>query len=335
MSSPQRAGADASLLDWLLEEDNPSIRFLTLTRLLGRSQRNPDVRAARAAIMRSGFVPTLLALQAREGCWGAPDSFYTAKYRGTVWQLMMLAEHHADGSDERVRRACEFILVSSQDPESGGFSQKRAKRAAGGVPSDVIPCLTGNMVWSLLRLGYLGDERVERGIAWLARYLRFDDGDSSPPANWPYNRWESCYGRHSCFMGVVKGLKALAEIPIERRSAAVRRTIDAGVEFMLRHHVYKRSHNLRRSAKPGWNHFGFPRMYQTDVLETMLVLRSLGVDDARMAEALALIQAKRGPDGRWSMEDSFNGKFQVDVERQGQASKWLTLHALWVLDQRG
>jgi len=63
----------------------------------------------------------------------------------------------------------------------------------------------------------------------------------------------------------------------------------------------------------------------------MLVLRSLGVHDERMADALALIQSKRTPDGRWHMEDSFNGKFQVDVEKQGQASKWLTLHALWVL----
>jgi hypothetical protein len=245
---------------------------------------------------------------------------------------MMLAEHHADGSDERVRRACEFILSSSQDLASGGFSQKRAKRAGGGIPSEVIPCLTGNMVWSLLRFGYLGDERVERGIDWLTRCLRFDDGDSSPPTDWPYGHWDICYGRHSCFMGVVKGLKALAEIPAERRSASVRRTIADGVEFLLRHHVYKRSHNLKRMAKPGWTHFGFPRMYQTDVLEVMLVLRSLGVRDERMADALALIQSKRAADGRWHMEDSFNGKFQVDVERQGQASKWLTLHALCVVE---
>jgi hypothetical protein len=318
-------------IDWLLGKDNPSVRFLTLTRLLGRSQRSPEVREARAAIIRTGFVPALLALQQPEGCWAAADSFYTAKYRGSVWQLMMLAEHCADASDERVGRACEFILSSSQELESGGFSQKRAKRAGGGVPSEVIPCLTGNMVWSLLRLGYLGDERVERGIDWLVRYLRFDDGDSSPPADWPYNPWEMCYGRHSCLMGVVKGLKALAELPAERRSPSVRRTIADGVEFLLRHHVYRRSHNLRRIAKPGWTHFGFPRMYQTDVLEVMLVLRSLGVHDERMADALALIQSKRTPDGRWHMEDSFNGKFQVDVEKQGQASKWLTLHALWVL----
>jgi hypothetical protein len=328
---PSAICVDVKTLDWLLEPSHPAVRWLTLTALLGRSPRGAEARLARAEIMRTGVVPAILDLQSAEGCWAAPDSFYTAKYRGTVWQLMILAEHHADGDDVRVHRACEFILAHSQNSECGGFSQKRAKRTGGGVACDVIPCLTGNMVWSLLRLGYQGDERVHRGVDWLTRYLRFDDGDSSPPTDFPYRHWEICYGRHSCFMGVVKGLKALAEIPVDHRSPAVRRTITAGAEFLLRHHVYRRSHNLARIAKPGWNHFGFPRMYQTDALEATLVLLSLGIRDERLNDALALIESKRGGDGRWRLEDSFNGKFQVDVEEKGQLSKWITLRALLAL----
>ncbi len=311
------------------------MRLLTLTELLERAERSPEVRQARSAIMRTGVVPEILGRQEPEGCWAGADRFYTAKYRGTVWQLIVLAELGADGSEARVRRACEFILANSQEPSSGGFSQKRAKRTGGGIPSDVIPCLTGNLVWSLLRFGYHGDARVDRGIAWLTKYLRFDDGETEPPGDWPYRRWEICYGRHSCFMGVVKGLKALAEIPAEQRSPVVRRTIAVGGEFLLRHHVYRRSHNLARAAKPGWNRFGFPRMYQTDVLEIVLVLLRLGFRDHRMDEALALIESKRTPDGRWLMEDSFNGKFQVDIETQGKPSKWLTLNALRTLKLAG
>jgi hypothetical protein len=322
---------DTPVLDWLLQPENPSVRFLTLTELLERSPRSPDVRQARSAIMSIGAVPEILGRQEPEGCWAGADRFYTAKYRGTVWQLIILAELYADGSDARVRRACEFILANSHEPSSGGFSQKRARRTAGGLPCDVIPCLTGNLVWSLLRLGYYGDERVAHGIEWLTKYLRFDDGDSEPPSDWPYRRWEMCYGRHACFMGVVKGLKALAEIPSEQRSPAVRHTNAAGGEFLLRHHVFKRSHNLARMAKPGWNRFAFPRMYQTDVLEIVNVLLRLGFSDRRMDEALTLIASKRTPDGCWLMEDSLNGKFQVDIEAQGRPSKWITLNALRAL----
>ena len=69
-----------------------------------------------------------------------------------------------DGDDERLRRGCEAILRDAQDRESGGFSIDRAKKAGGGLHSRVVPCLTGNMVWSLIRLGMLDDPRVQRGI---------------------------------------------------------------------------------------------------------------------------------------------------------------------------
>ncbi|MBI5487368.1 MAG: nitrogen fixation protein NifH [Deltaproteobacteria bacterium] len=322
-------------LEWLLEPGNPSVRCLALTALLGRSVGDAEVREARGAIMKTGVVPALLARQEPGGHWGKPDAFYTGKYRSTVWTLLVLAEHLADGSDSRVRRACEFLLAHSRDPQSGGFSYQRAKRAGGGLPSGVIPCLTGNVVWSLLRLGYLGDERVEQGVEWLTRFLRFDDGESAPPADFPYNRWEMCYGRHSCFMGVVKGLKALAEIPAKRRSPAVRRTIAAAVEFLLRHRVYRRSHDLTKVAKPGWTRFGFPRMYQTDVLEIALLLLGLGCRDERLRDAIELVSSRRRPDGRWLLQDTFNGKFAVDVERKGLPSKWVTLNALRVLRMGG
>lgn len=240
-----------SAISWLLEPSYPAVRYATLTQLLGRSERSPVVREARAAIMQIGVVPEILAQQNADGSWGKPDSFYTAKYRGSVWQLLILGEHFADARDPRIQRACEFVLQHSQDLRSGGFSIRRSEQASGGLPSQVVPCLTGNMVFSLCRLGSADDPRLLRGIDWLTRYLRFDDGDTSPPANFPYNNWEICFGRHSCFMGVVKGLKALAQIPEAQRSARVRRTIERGVEFMLKHHIYKRSHDLARLAKPG------------------------------------------------------------------------------------
>ena len=320
-----------AITTWLLEPEDPAVRYATLTQLLGRPAKSPEVKQARAAIMRQGAVADILARQNPDGSWGAPDAFYTAKYRGTVWQLLVLAEHFADARDPRVKRACELLLHSSQEPRSGGFSVHRAKRAAGGLPSEVIPCLTGNVLFSLLRFGYADDPRVRRGIQWLTRYLRFDDGDTAPPAEFPYARLEPCYGRHSCFMGIVKGLKALAELPEAQRTPAVRRTIRAGAEFMLQHHVFKQSHDLTRVAKPGWKRFGFPRMYQTDVLEIMLVLLRLGYRDERMREAFELVRAQQQKDGRFLLRDTMNGKLLVDIETRGKPSKWVTLHALQVL----
>ena len=54
----------------------------------------------------------------------------------------------------------------------------------GGRHGAVIPCLTGNMVWSLIKLGFYEDSRVERGINWIIKYQRFDDGKRPVLKGW-------------------------------------------------------------------------------------------------------------------------------------------------------
>jgi hypothetical protein len=317
--------------DWLLEKDNPSVRYFALSQLLDKPQNSSEVQAAKKEIMLTGVVPKILAKQNAGGYWEAPEKFYTAKYKGTVWQLIILAELGADGNDERVNKACGFILANSQDRKSGGFSTWLSVKVGGGRYSGVLPCLTGNMVWSLIRLGFLDDPRVQRGIEWIVKYQRFDDGEAYPPKIWPYEKATSCFGNHSCHMGVVKSLKALAEIPAEKRSKAVSDTIKRGAEYMLKHHIHKRSHNLSKVSKPGWLKLGFPLMYQTDVLEILGILTNLGCKDERMQEAVDLVIAKQDEQGRWTLENTFNGRFQTSIEQKGSSSKWITLNALKAL----
>lgn len=281
--------------------------------------------------MESGWVPKILASQKKGGYWGTKEDFYVrAKYRGTVWQVIVLAELGADGNDDRVKKACEFLIPISQDRQSGGFSYL-GKLTCGGFHSAVVPCLTGNIVWSLLRFGYLGDPRIERGIDWITTYQRFDDGEEGRPKGWPYDKREPCWGRHTCLMGVVKSLKALAEIPEKARSSEARRAIDRGAEYLLRHHLYKRSHDLSRAAKPKWLRFGFPTMWDTDALEALMLLTRLGYRDSRMDDAAELVLAKQDDLGRWRLENTFNGRFQVNIEQKGKPSKWVTLNALLAL----
>ena len=51
----------------------------------------------------------------------------------------------------------------------------------GGQTRDVIPCLSGNMIWCLLRFGYRNDKRVITGVEWITKYQRFDDEEGSAP----------------------------------------------------------------------------------------------------------------------------------------------------------
>ncbi|MCW4016904.1 MAG: nitrogen fixation protein NifH [Candidatus Bathyarchaeota archaeon] len=317
--------------NWLLEKSNPSVQYFALTELLQKPETDPDVITAKNEIMHIGTVPKILSKQSDQGRWETPDRFYTAKYKGTVWQLIVLAALGANKDNEQVKKACEFILENSQDHESGGFSIWRSAKTGGGRHSGVIPCLTGNMVWSLIKLGFFEDPRVERAINWITRYQRFDDGIDHVPKGWPYDKATSCFSNHSCHMGAAKALKALAVIPAQKRSAEVKSTIEVGAEYFLLHHIHKRSHDLNRVSKPGWLKFSFPLMYQTDALELLDILTLLGYRDERMQEAIDLVVSKQNDSGQWLLEGTFNGRFQTNIEQKGKPSKWITLNALKVL----
>lgn len=272
-------------INWLLEKENPSVRYFTLKYIFSKPENDEDVQQAKRDIMQTGMVPEILQKQKEPAYLLAYPQFYTNKYKGLVWSLIVLAELGADPSPQ-IKEQCEYILNYSQEQQEGGFSQNTAVKTGGGRISEVIPCLTGNMVWSLIYFGYFEDPRLQKGIDWLTQYMRFNDGSEDLPQVSPYNHYEMCWGKHTCHMGVVKALKALSAIPEEKRSQAVKDTISAASEFLLIHHIYKRSHDLKQNSKLGWLKFGFPLMYQTDVLEILYILSELGIRDSRMNEAL-------------------------------------------------
>lgn len=318
-------------INWLLEDENPSVRYFTLKDILNKPEHDPEVQQARHKIMQSGIVPDILRKQQEPAYLQAYPRFYTYKYKGLIWSLIALAELGADATPQ-IKEQCEYLLKYSQEIQDGGFSQNASVKTGGGRISEVIPCLTGNMVWSLIRFGYINDSRLQRGVDWLTRYMRFNDGTEDDPQVPPYDRYEICWGKHTCHMGVVKALKAFSAIPEESRTQTVKDTIGKATEFMLIHHIYKRSHNLNRTSKPGWLKFGFPLMYQTDVLEVLDILSELGVRDKRMDDAINIVVSKQDDMGRWRVENTYNSdRILISIGQKDDQSKWITLRAIRVL----
>ncbi|MDG6911052.1 MAG: hypothetical protein JRN18_01730 [Nitrososphaerota archaeon] len=58
-----------SAVAWLLEENQPSVRYLALKELLGRPEGDPEVAAARGAIPRLGWAKEILQKQKPGGHW--------------------------------------------------------------------------------------------------------------------------------------------------------------------------------------------------------------------------------------------------------------------------
>jgi hypothetical protein len=325
----------ADPLPWLLEPDTPAVRHLALRQLLDQPEDAPEVRQARAAAMHTDPIATILAAQQPAGFWIKPGPGYAPKYRGTVWQLIFLDQLGADGSDPRVQAACEYVLSHTQ-AETGGFVASGSKREAPPPPAFAIHCLHGNLLRALLGFGRLKDERVQRAIDWQAHSITGEDftryyrsGTSGPGFCCAANE------QLPCAWGAIKALLALARIPPERRAPHVTRAIDQGAAFLLSCDPATAAYPAGwGNAKPSqsWFRLGFPSGYVADVLQNLAVLCELGyAKDARLQPAVDWLLSKQEPSGHWRNQYAYNGKTWVDVDKQGQPSKWVTLRACSVL----
>jgi hypothetical protein len=324
---------NADPLPWLLEEDfdNPGVRYFVLRDLLDRPMDDTGVQAAREAIMARGPVPAILDAQYPEGYWVKAGGGYSPKYRGTVWQIMQLAELGADPTDERVRRGCRYLLEHSM-AGNGAFAAGQNPHPRGS-----IHCLNGNLVTALIQLGFGDDPRVESALTWLVESILGDPPFRYFPQAWGTSGPGFACGINAglpCAWGANKAMRALLSVPVERRSPAMQRAIDAGVALLLSRDPAVADYPYSEHVSPVWFKLGLPFSYWSDILETADVLVHAGYGaDARLAHVLALILQKQDALGRWRLENSLNRKTWADIEKRGKPSKWVTLRALRVLKQ--
>jgi hypothetical protein len=321
-------------LPWLLDDAEPPVRHLALQALLDRPADDPEVKTARRMAMRARPIADILAAQQPPGYWGKPGPGYTAKYRGTVWQLIFLDQLGADPDDARVRAACAHVLAHGQ-AVSGGFAAWGPLGAAPPPAARVIHCLNGNVLRALLGFGWLDDPRVQRAIAWQAAAIT---GQGSPAyAGFTPGPGFRCVanGGQPCAWGAIKALLALARVPVARRGPLVRQAVEEGAAFLLSTDPATARYPTRIAnarPSPAWFKLGFPSAYVADVLQTLETLVELGyADDARLQPALEWLVSRQDDLGRWRNEYAYNGRTWVDVDRQGQPSKWVTLRACRVL----
>jgi hypothetical protein len=315
-------------LSWLREPDpiNPAIRYFVLRDLLDRPADDPEVVAARSAIMTQGPVPVILDAQHPDGYWERPGGGY-GKYHGTVWQIMLLSDLGADPTDARVRRGCDYVLDHSI-ARNGGFAYTNAT-----TPGGVVHCLNGNLLYGLIRLGYLDDPRLRQALDWQVHAITGEDpmqyypsGTSGPDFTCAINAMQPCG------WGATKALKALSAVPPEQRTAHMRRALERGARFLLRYDLAQANYPFTGKVSSSWFKLGFPLSYWSDVLETLAALVALGYGgDPCLAPAFQWLMSKQDAQGRWQLENALNGKMWIDIEQRGQPSKWITLRALRVL----
>ena len=318
------------IIDWLLGPENPNVRYWALQHLEGKPKDHQDVIDAQTALMTFPCVKKIFAAQQNGGQWGKPDDMYLPKYTASTHTLLILAELGAKRTSN-IENAIEFMFQFQRT--SGHFLRDLPKTEKGkaSIVKDGC-CLDGNILYYLNHFGYLDDPRTQKLLDFQIEYHSDDVGGWKCRA-FPIDR--SKVFPENCYMGGIKVLKAFSTIPKKLRSPDVERIIKQEVEIILENAVNKYLKNIdgSRKEKAGWKRFGFPLFYQSDILEVLDILTSLGVKDDRMKDAIDFVINAQDQSGKWILKNTFNGKMFCEIEEKGKPSKWITLRASRVLQR--
>ena len=324
-------------LPWLLESENPGVRYLALRDLLDLSPDDKKLKTARKLAHKEGPIAHILSKMDEEGFWKRPGTGYGPKYKSTVWALILLAQLGASvKEDKRIRQACRYYLDHALNP--GG----QISAMTNNSPSGTVDCLQGNMLWSLMELDY-NDSRMDKAYEWMARTVTGEGVAPMKEKHAPVRYFAGKCGptfacgannKLPCAWGGVKVLLALSRLPVEKRSELIEGAIRHGVDFFFSVDPSTAKYPNGWAAKPSgnWWKFGFPVFYVTDILQIAEALVGLGyAKDPHLANTLELIRSKQDDEGRWPLEYNYDGKTWLRFGKMKEPNEWVTLRALRVL----
>lgn len=314
-------------IDWLLDAD-PAIRWQVLADL----RDDPEGAAAeRARVANEGWGARLLALQDERGYWNDDEYGEDGDRRSVMWSLQSLRRLGADPEAPPVRRAIERV----RDGVTWHYWSD--------LPffhGEVEECINGGVLASGAYFGVLG-AGSDRIIARLLDEQLPDGGWNCEP------REESERSSFDSTLGVLEGLLGYEQAitggtgtaaagdgaaPPTADLAAVAAARRRGEEYLLERNLFRRR-STGEIVLPRYRNFSFPTYWFYDVLRALDYFRSTGdAPDARIADAVDLLLAQRGDDGRWRSGQPWPGEvyFALDAP-EGEPSRWNTLRALRVL----
>ena len=322
-------------LDWLLDPKDPGPRYLTLRTLPGFSKNDPEYIKARETAHHQGPIKTVLDAMHPDGYWVKAGPGYLPKYRSTVWSLILLSQLGASVEIEpRIKMACQAYLDAALS--------KNGQISSNGPPSGTVDCLQGNILSSLLEMGF-SDSRLEGAFEWMARSVTGEGIASMKDKKAPLRYYSGKIGpdfqcgannKLACAWGAVKVMVAFSKLPEKERTPLIKRAIQKGIDFLFSTNPAEANYPSGWNAKSSgnWWKFGFPVFYVTDLLQVTEALVRLGyARDSRLAAAIQLIKDKQNQDGKWQLEYDYSGKTWLDFGAKKTPNKWVTIRAYQVL----
>ncbi len=296
-------------IDWLLKGD-ASIRWQVQRDLLDAK---PGVyEQERGRVTSTGWGKRLLSKQGPDGNWDG--GIYSPKWTSTTYTLLLLRDLGLPHENAQAQGACRNFFARGLERDGGVNLFKGIQYSE--------QCVNGMML-SLLAYFRSADQRVQDIAEFLMRQQMPDGGWNCRSVH------GATHGSFHTTISVLEGLREYCEHT--GGNAHVTASVQRAHEFLLNHRLYK-SHRTGAVADAEMTRLHFPPRWHYDILRALDYFRSVRAgSDARMSDAIELLNAKQGMDGRWVVNRPYSGRVYFEMEASGKPSRWNTLRALRVL----
>lgn len=305
--------ADEQFIQWLLESEIPSLRYLTRKNLQKLDHNDPLVIEDLRLMESSGPIPTILAGQTSEGNWKGERSYYTPKYFSSHWSMLLLHELSLDSMHKDFRRGIDHMLKDTQveiteelDRKGHGFS-----------------CFWGNL------LRYANPKTLDNSdrLLPIVEYLTLEGLTTD---------WKCAWNDElPCAWGAARTLWALAALPPKLHTERMDSVIRSGISFLLDdYELHNANYPTSGTTHSIWSRLNFPLFYQTDTLFVLRVLAELKQLSHPGAEgALAWLIGRRTKTGKWRGSSPFRQRTWKNFADKEETDRWVSYFAASILSR--
>lgn len=310
-----------STIQWLLEEKEPSIRYRTLVELLDKPFNDTEVVSTKEGVLRSKNVTRLFSRLDENGLFP-----HKADYYGnftTFNYLYALSELGLNSYDEHIKHIVDWILTPGSDKHEH-FMQKEFQNENAYLldPSNIGSCRQVHFLYTLVKLGFLEDDRVQALINAFVNKSRFDGGYLCKwkKSNYPMQTPKSCY------KATVPALLVYSALPQGYRENKEYKNL---IEYFKgRNLIYSKIEPDRVIADTSLSLYSGGLSH---ILILAYAMSKLGFGNIpEMSPVWDILENKKDDTGRYILERAETKK-AINMDGVGKPNKWITLYVLLAL----
>jgi hypothetical protein len=300
------------IINWLIEDNNLSIKYRTLTELLDESLKNNKIIELKKNISESKQVKFILEKMEPEGYWlqtnprtkiTVGDDVEYGSFATTHFCLSYLSELGLDKSHPLIAKASERYLDLIK-PDGDFWNH--------------FSCLYSYNIRTFIKLGYRKDKRLNKTINLLLTTERLDGGYLCEMHE------KRRKNAKSCIRGAVKALLAFSEMPEYWSHKRCNDLIDY---FLNRNCIFQMNNKKQPICKDVIT-TTYPITWKASITEILYALSKMGYGKNKaLKKAWEVLKTKVNKKGQYILDWSPTQSLLKSGTR-GEPNKWITLYAL-------